>query len=348
MKPIAAFITPHGYGHATRAIAILEAIQQRTPERELRLFTTVPEHLFATSLSHFTRYAITCDIGVIQHDALNCDVEATRRALDTFLPFSDQLLDELATHLQACSGVLCDISPLGIAAARRAGIPSLLVENFTWDWIYRAHPPLHRHADMLAEIFSQASYHIQAEPVCKKVAGAMHCPPIFRRSRQAAGSVRDQLAAGQRPIVLVSMGGIGYPMEQLLHKLTQHPDILFILAGQEKSGQLQSNCLTLSHQSRWYHPDLISAADLVVCKSGYSTVAECYQSGTRIMAIDREGFAEAAVLAAFVRNMQGAVIKEKQFASGTWLEMIEPLLARPRPAPARLNGADLVAGMISF
>ena len=31
---------------------------------------------------------------------------------------------------------MCDISPLGLMVAERAGLPSVLVENFTWDWLY--------------------------------------------------------------------------------------------------------------------------------------------------------------------------------------------------------------------
>ena len=36
--------------------------------------------------------------------------------------------------------VVADIPPLGLAAARRAGVPGIGVSNFTWDWIFSAYP----------------------------------------------------------------------------------------------------------------------------------------------------------------------------------------------------------------
>jgi len=63
------------------------------------------------------------------------------RTLDAFLPFEERLLKELADKIRFadCHLVTSDISPLEIAAAKRAGIGSILVENFTWDWRYEAY-----------------------------------------------------------------------------------------------------------------------------------------------------------------------------------------------------------------
>ncbi|MFX6019324.1 hypothetical protein ABTF08_20820, partial [Acinetobacter baumannii] len=64
-------------------------------------------------------------------------------------------VEGLAAQLRACAAevVLCDISPLGLEAARTAGIPSVLLESFTWDWIYRGYcerePALAPFADLL-------------------------------------------------------------------------------------------------------------------------------------------------------------------------------------------------------
>lgn len=345
-QSLAAFISPHGFGHATRSSAVLEAVRQQVPEIELKLFTTVPPHIFAESLTTFTINPVQTDVGIIQHDALHCDVEATRRALDTFLPFAPALIEELAGQVADCRGVLCDISPLGIAVAEAAGIPSILVENFTWDWIYRQHPSLEKHTNKMAELFKRAHTHIQTEPVCRKVKTGIPCPPIYRRRRQNPETIKKQLKTGHRQIVLISMGGIAYKL-QCLEALAGFPDILFVLAGSDTTGQVTDNCYSLSPSSSLYHPDLIAAADLVVCKAGYSTVAECLQSGTAILCIDREGFAETSVLSEFVKNrLAGTVLQEKQLQNGEWLQMLPTLLAAPKPQPAAQNGAELVAEIL--
>ncbi|WP_163335915.1 glycosyltransferase [Desulfopila sp. IMCC35008] len=345
-QSLAAFISPHGFGHATRAAAVLEAVRQQQPEIELKLFTTVPPHIFAESLTTFTINPVQTDVGIIQHDALHCDVETTRRALDNFLPFAPSQIEELAGQVKDCRSVLCDISPLGIAVAEAAGVPSILVENFTWDWIYEQHPSLERHRHQMAELFTRAHTHIQTEPVCRKVKTGIPCPPIFRRRRQNSEIIKKQLKTDHRQLVLISMGGIGYRLQHL-ERLTGFPDILFVLAGSDTTGQVTDNCYSLSPSSSLYHPDLIAAADLVVCKAGYSTVAECLQSGTSILCIDREGFAETSVLSEFVKTrLAGTVLSEKQLQDGEWLEMLPSLLAAPSPPPADQNGAELVAGIL--
>ncbi len=51
---------------------------------------------------------------------------------------------EVLRQLQATL-VVADIPPLACAAADRAGVPSVVLGNFTWDWIYAAYPQFETH-----------------------------------------------------------------------------------------------------------------------------------------------------------------------------------------------------------
>ncbi len=344
-RSIAAFISPHGFGHAARSIAVGQALQQREPDLQLHIFTTVPEHLFTESLTNIHYHEVITDVGMVQSDALNCDVARTKDALVDFLGFKDELIKGLAGMVRDCHSVLCDISPVGIEVARRTGRPSVLVENFTWDWIYKQHPELDLYAKQLSKIYSLADLRIQAEPVCSRV-DTLSCPPIFRKKRHTAGLIREQLGADNRKIILISMGGIAYPLERM-QGFEKHEDCFFVIAGQNRTSVLGSNSLGLSVNSDFYHPDLVCASDLVLCKSGYSSVAECYQAGSRVIAIDREGFAESPVLTGFIREkLGGTIIYEKDFVSGKWLDILPEMLQKPNSAPAAINGADTVAETI--
>ena len=348
MQRIAAFITAHGYGHATRSIAVLEALQRMYPQLTIDICTTVPQHLFTASLANIRYHRLIGDVGFIQHDALTIDLAATVRALDQLLPYPEELVAHLATRLRGCDLVLADIAPLGILVARRAGIPSVLVENFTWDWIYQpllsACPSLGKHIRVLQEIYAQATLHIQAEPVCRPAAnGVVTCPPIFRCLRQTTHSLRQRLGVGNRYLVVVSMGGIDFHLPTWQH-LNARSDCFFVLAGRDKTEQLSGNCLGLAQTTDIHHPDLINCADLVVLKSGYSTVAECLQGGTRILCITRPAFAESAILERFVCDrLEGSLLAETAFLRGSWIDELPKLLARKRPAPASMNGADIAA-----
>ena len=48
---IAVFISPHGYGHASRAAAVMAALADLDAAVEFEIFTTVPPWFFRDSLS---------------------------------------------------------------------------------------------------------------------------------------------------------------------------------------------------------------------------------------------------------------------------------------------------------
>ncbi len=171
-RRLACFVTPHGFGHAARACAVVEALAERLP-LAVELFTTVPEWFFAASLRvPFGYHAVRTDVGLAQRDALDEDLDATVRELDAFLPWPSALIDGLAAIVRerGCEAVLCDVAPLGIAVARAAGVRTVLVENFTWDWIYEGYgdraPGLSPHAAELSRWFATADLRVQTEPVC--------------------------------------------------------------------------------------------------------------------------------------------------------------------------------------
>ena len=139
MTRIAYFITPHGFGHAARSAAIMEAVSKIVPSISFHIFSTVPRWFFDDSLPcRFEYHEFLTDIGLIQKTPFSHDLKETIDALDQFIPFDSALISNTAGLLKqlACRMVICDISPLGIAIAVKAGLPSVLIENFTWDWIY--------------------------------------------------------------------------------------------------------------------------------------------------------------------------------------------------------------------
>lgn len=350
MTKIACFITPHGYGHATRMTAVLEALQQQIPDLQPQLFTTVPESLFAETLDTFSYHPLPCDIGLIQKSGLEADLPATIRRLQEFLPFKGSLLRQLGEKIRDCCLVLCDIAPLGIAVAKEAGIPSVLIENFTWDWIYHAylpqHPELQPAINYLAGQYQQADIHIRTDPVCGTDRTHHHCPPIFRRIRSPRSAVRDELQCQGKKLVFLSMGGVDLALP-FVHLLPAIPDTLFLLAGQQENRRLADNVLLLARNSGYYHPDLINAADLVVCKSGYSTVAECFQAGVPVVTVGRATFPESVVLEQFcATHLHGQGLSREEFLSGEWLQNLNHLYAAPRKPAATINGADTVAKLL--
>ena len=135
------FVTPYGFGHASRAAAVAESLTRRLPPCQFEFFTTVPKHRIAASIEYFDYQRLNCDVGMVQTDALRVDLPKTLHRLNSFLPFDPTEVQRLADYLKRkdCIAVISDISPLGLQVARAATLPSVLIENFTWDWIYQGY-----------------------------------------------------------------------------------------------------------------------------------------------------------------------------------------------------------------
>ena len=342
---LACFVSPHGFGHATRTIGLLQAVQRRVHRLNAAVFTTVPSSLFHSAGIEFSHQRLCTDVGLVQHDAFTEDRGQTRARLAGLLPFAHDLLHRTAELCRSARLIICDISCLGIAVGRVAGIPSLLVENFTWDWIYSQMGPdsgLEPYIDLLAEHYTQADFRIQTEPVCAPSPCDLRCGPIARSRTMPADRIRAMVSAGRRRIVLVAMGGVALDLP-FLDDLQRHPGYLFIVAGQQRQAAIAENIVLLGPHSPLQHPDLINAADLLVCKSGYSTIAECQQTDTPLCRVAREQFAESRVVERYVREaMNGTVIDEDYFFSGGWLADLEEMCGRTR-TPLPVNGADQAA-----
>jgi hypothetical protein len=351
---LAYFITPHGFGHAARAAAVMVALQEIDPAIQFDIFTQVPRRFFQDSLVQGCRYYHVCtDVGLVQTTSLREDLPATVRHLETFFPVNSALVTTLAALLRStsCALVLCDIAPLGIVAARAAGLPSVLIENFTWDWIYEGYvpeePKLARHIAYLRTLFTATDYRVQTEPVCSPCPAALTSLPVSRKPQRSAQQTRAQLGISMSTrTVLLTMGGVPESY-MFLSQLPHYRDVSFVVLGVGDTMEKRDNVVLLPHRSAIFPPDLIYACDAVVSKVGYSTLAEVYHAGVPFGYVVRQRFRETSVLASYITaHMSGLAIPEPAFHSGEWLALLPDLLALPRQPPRDTRGAAQIAHFV--
>ncbi len=354
MPHVIYFISPHGYGHAARAAAVIAEVARLLPESRCTAFTTVPEWFFEDSLDRAIGVeAVDVDLGMIQHDPFTENLPATLQALQTRVPFPERTLDTLAARVDTLHGdlVVCDIAPIGLAVARRCGLPSVLVENFTWDWIYRGYqdacPELGAIADDLAATFRSADYHVQTEPVCVPSPDARLVAPVSRTPRTRRSAVRLALGVpNEAPMVVVTMGGIGW-QDDALEATLGRDDPWVVIPGSPQRAQ-HGRVIHLPAQSAFYHPDLIHAADVVVGKLGYSTLAEVWAAGLPFAYITRPRFPESSPLEAWLRRaLPCRRLEMDQLTKGDWLSRVRELLVEGRRPPTRPGGAADVARVLA-
>ena len=355
MGRVAYFVSPHGFGHAARACAVMAEMRRQCPAVHFEIFTEVPKWFFSESLTHcFSYHRFDTDVGLVQRSPLVEDLEATCDLLDRKRCDDPDTVGRLAAKLQkpGCSVVIADISPLGLAAAARTGLPSVLVENFTWDWIYLNYPDgpsrLRCHGRRMAEIFASASLRTQTDPVCGLSPTAVTVRPVARSPRSGRKAVRASLGVpADEPVIVVSMGGVPWNYGDFTD--FDHSDGAWIVVpgGSERAAHRRGRLLMLPFHTDFYHPDLVAASDLVVGKLGYSTVAEAFHAGTALAYVGRPRFPESPILAQWVEeHMVAAEIGEDALRNGAWLAAANELLEVPRRKPDGPNGAVRAAEVI--
>jgi hypothetical protein len=337
---IAYFVSPHGYGHAARACAVMDAVHRLDPEVTFHVFTSVPRWFFRDSLSGtWTYHPLLSDIGFVQKNPMEIDLPETVSMLDRFYPSDAGTIKRLAQAIsrRRCGLVACDIAPLGIQVARAAGVPSVLVENFTWDWLYEAYesvePGMNRHARHLRELFTAADYHVRTEPAFRRMDADLVTGPVSRRPRTGRSATRRSLGVSkQEKLVLLTMGGVQgeHPPLEILQAVR---GIRFLVPGAAGTSRRIGNLTLLPRRSGYFHPDLVEASDVVVGKIGYSTLAETYHAGVPFGYLIRKDFRESDVLVAFAeKHMQGMPVSDEEFNEGTWISRLPELLALTRIA----------------
>ena len=355
-KHFAFFVTSHGFGHATRASAIIRALHIAIPCR-FTVFSTIPPWFWKENLNqcNFQHFQAETDVGLIQNDPFSHDLSKTIQKLSQFLSFESVNYQKCFDKIKALEpdAILCDISPTGLKISKSLGIPSVLIENFSWDWMYETYfteaPELKALSMRLEKIYSHASIRIHATPCCNPYNAKNIVPPIYREGREKSEDLRKKLRiTDKEELILVTTGGIELNY-QFVEELKQIKDNTFILTGNFQKVEKIGNLIFMPMQNEYWFPDLIKAAKIVVGKIGYGTLVECWAGKTAMLAIFRKKFRESDTLRSFAqKNMPFHEISESEFTSGQWInKMLEfPKLAEKKAFTTANNGSHEAVKLI--
>jgi L-arabinokinase len=355
---LAVYVSGHGFGHATRTGEVLRQAREQAPKLPISVCTSAPAALFSDAVAPPLAFReIEVDVGLVQKDALTIDEAASAEAVTRFLSGWPALVEREARWLRdaGASLVLGDIPPLAFAAAAAAGLPSVALGNFSWDWIYRhlgrRHPLLLEAAGHAARAYSTAGLllrlpfagDLSAFPRIEDI------PLVARRPEVSKAEARRRLSRDGRPAVLLSFGGIGMPGldPASLGRLESYQ---FLLTGRVGSGAAP-NVRRLGRAdleaAGLRYTDLVGAADVVVSKPGYGIVTDCIGAGTRFVYTDRGDFPEYDILVAEMpRYLPVRHVSNDDLRAGRLGEALRAVEAIAFGTPPPADGARVAAARI--
>jgi UDP:flavonoid glycosyltransferase YjiC (YdhE family) len=341
MKPsyrIVFYVSGHGFGHASRSLEVIRALNRMRPDVGITVKTAAAPRLFAAAPIQYIEFQ--ADTGMVQLDSLHLDVGASIRNAAAFhaaLAYKAQTEARALTE-SGIQLVVGDIPPLAFAAAGIAGLPSVGLGNFTWDWIYAGYPDTPAELlQVIRDAYAAASVMLRL-PMSAGFDGdpskLRDIPFIARTSHRDPAEVRSALGLpNDKPMVLTSFGAYG------LRDLNM-----------AELGRLSGYTVVTEEfpASGFAYQDLVRAADVVVTKPGYGIISECIANDTAVLYTSRGEFPEYDVL---VREMpkylRSQFISQDDLLAGRWKQPLNRLLELP-PAPMKpsVNGADVAASII--
>jgi hypothetical protein len=358
------YISGHGFGHAIRQIAVINALRELTPSLPIVVRTAAPEWLFTrTTCGASSFLAGETDTGVVQIDSLRLDVAESVRQARAFLDRFDELVEREAAIIRANDArlVIVDAPPLACAAAAASGVPAVVCANFTWDWIYREYSEQPGVDSVVAETgraysTACAGWRLPLPGGFETIRPITDLPFIARHSRtdiDPAGIRRALDLPADRPMALVSFGGYG--LHQLpLTRLDCLADWDIVLTTRGSSGVTAPPGVNIVQEEHLYgrglrYEDLVRAVDVVITKPGYGIIADCVANDAAMLYTSRGRFAEYDVM---VREMPRYLrchhLELDAFEAGAWDAALRTLAGlTPPPGQIPTNGAQVVARMIA-
>lgn len=342
-KPTLLYVacTDHGFGHASRTASVVAEYLKLVPQGSVVFNSGAPEWFLDGAFVQCgapdwrDRVELRCvplDCGIVQHDSLRMDLDATLVALETlYEPTTlDIKLSGEAKFLRECGAglVFADMPPLAAELAARAGIECWMAGNFGWDFIFEdlalQDGRFQNFAERMAADYARVDQLFQlpfSEPMRafprRETVGLTGMRPCKSRAEvlQRLGLTETRLS--EAPLIVLSFGGLGVqgiPLENMARfngadapartfvSFDRPEDFLTPAGGtdaKQDAGAIASEWpsnLILARQLALRPVDVTPLAERLLGKPGYGGFCEAYRAGTPFFCLERSGFAETPVL----------------------------------------------------
>ncbi len=359
-RSVVYYVSGHGLGHAARAGEVVRALAALEVAEHIHVRTRAPAEMFGGfSGTPVTVHPVSIDAGAVEESALRIEPRLTLDAAMEVLGRRREILAaEQAFVRDSHAGVIASDAPfLAGEIGAASGVPCFAVTNFTWDWIFE---PYTEQFPQYQEVVREVRTGYAAMTGWLRLPFAQPSGPFSRiwdvplvarhpdRDREECLQLLGPAGGDARPRVLIGMRG-GVPPETVLAALRDAPDFMFLYPG-EWQGDVPENLHPFQVTDDVSFSDAISAADVMVAKLGYGSIADCIATqNTRLLWPPREGFREDEITARDApAHLPMRELPLDDFERGNWGDHLRKLMEVPYPAtPTRADGAEECARLLA-
>ena len=352
------YISGHGLGHMSRQGEVIKYLRKLNPSVKIAVKTPAAEFFVRENLHGEAIYQyLKIDIGVEQSDSLDVEPLLTLQNYARLLDRKAGIVESEAEWCKANSVrlIVVDIPPFAFGIAQKAGIKSICITNFSWDWIYQPYVEMYpEYSSVIDDIKSSEakcslllstpfSGDLSAFPYRRDI------PLIGRKSDLEVSDIRERLGISRgKKIILFSFGGLGLKrVSELKPDLDENTVVLTSRIDTSAEGWIHFTDDDLKNRELSYR-DLVHAADAVLTKPGYGIVSECIANNTGMLYLERKLFPEYEV---FKREMSKYIpavnIPLEDFYTGDWKRYFRQIIeSKHNYERIDINGAGKAAEII--
>lgn len=348
---IAYYISAHGYGHGVRACDIIRALNLFYPEVRVHIVTGLTADFLQSRVRCDKNVfrSLSLDVGMVQKDSIRVDIASTLALLQQLYSSSEDLIRREMAFIkeQSIDLVVVDIPSIPVEAAHRAGVPSVAIGNFGWDWIY--------------DSFSEQD--VRWKPIVEKIRTAYSKTDLLMRLpfseemrifpakldlplvASPGNCRRDEMATlfrcnPSKKWVLLSFTTLDWS-ENALGRLELQEEYEFFTVYPLKWSR--SNLHTV-HREIFSFPDVVASVDAVVSKPGFGILSDCVVNEKPLIYADRSDFAEFDVLESAIKKyLKHVHIPQNKLYKGELGPSLEKIWTRPGAPSVMPHGGDVIA-----
>ncbi|KAK9097575.1 hypothetical protein Sjap_023072 [Stephania japonica] len=348
------YVTGHGFGHATRVVEVARHLI--SAGHDVHVVTAAPEFVFTSVIQSPRLYIrrVLLDCGAVQADALTVDrIASLEKYSEIAVTPRASILAKEVKWLSSINAdlVVSDVVPVACRAAADAGIPSVCVTNFSWDFIYSEYVMAagYRHHSVIwqiAEDYSHCKFLLRLPGYCPMPAfrDVIDVPLIVRGLRKSRNEVRRELGIGNDVKTAIFNFG-GQPAGWKLKKEFLPDGWLCLVCGAKENQDLPPNFIRLAKDV--YTPDMIAASDCMIGKIGYGTVSEALAYKIPFVFVRRDYFNEEPFLRNLLECYKGGIeMPIKDMFSGHWTPHLQNAANLKPSYEGGTNGGEAVARVI--